>query len=461
MRCTPTFRGVLAGAGLALILAAAGETAAHPNGRFPATTNVHFEPGKTENIYLAVTFGLLKSTDGGKTFRWVCETAIGYGGVFDPDYAVSPEGNIYANTFEGVRVSRNGGCVWEQVVGLDPELFVSEVEVGPDGRVWVTSSNGGKPNDVYVSDDGTEFRSSDLPNPIGWWSSLRTTADNPMRIYVTGFVNENEAGEKEALLRRSDDGGKTWLPIEMTGPGFDFGQESSFRLLAVSPTNADVVFAHVPGIIDPVGDALYRSEDAGVTWERVFDFRNLITSFHIRPDGETVIAASTEACPGDPDPMAKGCVQISREAGAAGSWAAAAQQPRLACIGERSDGLLFGCAANFAPDNFALGSSKDGESWDKVFRFADLVGPLECDSGTEQAQCTVSSWPAVCEMLGLCDPPDAGGGPDAAVTDDDDGSEDGDDSGGCCRVGGSGDTGWVPGLLVALFLVGWRSRKRK
>ena len=53
------------------------------------------------------------------------------------------------------------------------------------------------------------------------------------------------------------------------------------------------------------------------------------------------------------------------------------------------------------------------------------------------------------------------GGPDAAVTDDDDGSEDGEESGGCCRVGGGGDTGWVPGLLVALFLVGWSSRKRK
>jgi hypothetical protein len=155
-------------------------------------------------------------------------------------------------------------------------------------------------------------------------------------------------------------------------------------------------------------------------------------------------------------------VQISRKAGATGTWAAAAQQPRLACIGERSDGLLFGCAANFAPDNFALGSSADGETWEKVFRFADLVGPLECESGTEQAQCTVASWPGVCEMLGLCDPPDSGAGPDAAVTDDDDGSDDdGGESGGCCRVGGSGDTGWVPGLLVALFLVGWRSRKRR
>jgi len=459
MRRTPLAPAILAGAGLALAIAAGGATAAHANGRFPATTNIHFGPGKSETLYLAVTFGLLKSTDGGKSFHWVCEKAIGYGGVFDPDYAVSAEGNIYANTFEGVRVSRNGGCVWEQVVGLDTELFVSEVEVGPDDRVWVTSSNGGKPNEVYVSDDGTEFTTSNLTNPIGWWSSLRTTPADPLRIYVTGYVNENAAGEKEALLRRSDDGGKSWETLDMTG--FDFGQLSAFRLLGVSPTEPDVLFAHVPGIIEPVGDALYRSDDAGVTWVRVLEFRNLITSFHIRPDGETVIAASIDACPGDPDVMAKGCVQISRKAGAADSWAAAAQQPRLACIGERSDGLLFGCAANFAPDNFALGSSKDGENWDKVFRFADLIGPLECDSGTEQAQCTVSSWPAVCEMLGLCDPPDAGGGPDAAITDDDDGSEDGEDKGGCCRVGGSGDTGWVPGLLVALFLVGWSSRKRK
>ncbi len=459
MRRTPPARAVLAGVGLALAIAAAGAADSHANGRFPATTNIHFDPNKPETIYLAVTFGLLRSDDDGKTFHWVCEKAIGYGGIFDPDYAVSPEGNIYANTFEGVRVSRNGGCVWEQVVGLDTELFVSEVEVGPDGRVWVASSNGGKPNDVYVSDDGTEFTSSNLPNPIGFWSSLRTTPADPLRLYVTGFVNENKAGNKEALLRRSDDGGKTWQTLDMTG--FDFAEKPGFRLLGVSPTDANVLFAHVPGVLAPPGDALYRSGDGGVTWERVLEFGNLISSFHMRPDGMTVIAASIEACPGEADPKAKGCVQISHKAGALDSWAAASQQPRLACIGERSDGVLFGCAANFAPDNFALGRSEDGETWEKVFRFAELLGPLECDSGTQQAQCTVTDWPAVCDMLGLCEPPDSGPTVDSGVTDDEEDDGGDGDKGGCCRVGGGGDTGWVPGLMVALFLVGWRSRKRK
>ncbi len=462
MRRTPLARAVLAGAGLALATAAAGATATHANGRFPATTNIHFDPAETETIYLAVTFGLLKSTDGGKSFRWVCETAIGYGGVFDPDYAVSPEGNIYANTFEGVRVSRNGGCLWEQVVGLDTELFVSEVEVGPDGRVWVTSSNGGQANDVYVSEDGTEFTTANLPNPTGWWSSLRTTAADPQRIYVTGYVNENEAGEKEALLRRSVDGGKTWEALDLTGFD-DLAQASTFRLLGVSPMDENVVFAHVPGITEPIGDALFRSGDGGVTWERILEFRNVISSFHIRPDGQTVIAASIDACPGEPDPMSKGCVQVSSKAGAAGSWAAAAEQPRLACIGERSDGVLFGCAANFAPDNFALGRSEDGQAWEKVFRFADLVGPLECESDSEQAQCSVTTWPGVCEMLGLCEPADSGPPPagDDDGSEDDDGGGDDEERGGCCRVGGSGDTGWVPGLVVALFLFGWRSRRRR
>ncbi|HTE54256.1 MAG TPA: hypothetical protein VK698_25550 [Kofleriaceae bacterium] len=453
MRCPSFARAALIGAGLAAIAAAAGAPDAGANGRPPATTNVRFRPGDEQEIFLPVTFGLLKSTDDGASFRWVCEATVGYGGTFDPDYAVDGAGDIYATTFEGLRVSRDGGCTFETIGGvLDEEKFVSEVEIGPDGRVWAATSTGGGPNDVYVSADGSEFVSAGLPQEKAWWLSVRTTPADPMRVYVSGFLPDDTTTDPLALLRRSIDGGQTWeeLPVDQ----FAFIDRRDLYLVGVSPTDADVLFARVVGAVEPAGDALYRSGDGGLNWTRVAEFGDAISSFLIRTDGQTVIAASTNGCPGDAEPDLKGCVRISHDGGV--EWQLAAEQPRLACLGERSDGTLFGCGANWEPDNFALGSSTDGETWDKVFRFSETTGPLDCPAETQQAECAALTWPTLCVMFGICDDLDASvGGPDAGEP------SDGGDGGGCCRVGGgTTDASWVPGLLVVLFGLVWRSRAR-
>src|ERR687888_242328 len=92
-------RALLAGTLLAFVLAGAGATASRANGRLPALVNVRFQPNSSDTIIVAATFGLLISRDGGQSFRWVCEMAVGYGGIngsnFDPDYAVNSEGDIY------------------------------------------------------------------------------------------------------------------------------------------------------------------------------------------------------------------------------------------------------------------------------------------------------------------------------------------------------------------------------
>ena len=39
----------------------------------------------------------------------MCEAAVGYGGTFDPDYAYSPTGALFATTFNGLNVMRTAG----------------------------------------------------------------------------------------------------------------------------------------------------------------------------------------------------------------------------------------------------------------------------------------------------------------------------------------------------------------
>jgi photosystem II stability/assembly factor-like uncharacterized protein len=429
-------------AGLAGVGAAMDAGWSHANGRPPDTTGVGFPPGDDATIILPATFGLLISTDAGDSFRWVCEDAIGYSGMFDPDYAVTAGGALYANSHQGLRLSEDGGCTWRTIGGvLDGDPYISEVEVGPDGRVWVATANGGAPNDVYVSSDGESFASANLPADGSWWVSLRTTAADPDRIYVSGFEPHEGDEPDSALLRRSDSGGATWdeLPVG----DFAFGAQPDLLLAGVSPTDPDVVFARAVLAVEDSGDALYRSSDGGESWQQVAIFAEKVSAFLIRPDGRTVIAGSVGACPEDiaggvaPE---HGCVRISRDAGV--TWTRAEQEPRLACIGERGDGVLFGCGASFGADHFALGRSDDGETWDGVFRLEETAGPLACPASTAQAECALRTWPTQCEPLDACPPAGGEGG--------------GGDDGGCCRVGEQSGGGWLPCAVLVLIL--WRRR---
>jgi photosystem II stability/assembly factor-like uncharacterized protein len=462
MRCFSLARAAMAGAVVAIAAAAASSPAALANGRPPATTNVVLPPEDDQTFLVPATFGLLKTVDGGGTFHWVCENAIGYSGTYDPDYAIGADGSIYVTTFDGLKVSRDGGCTWEPVEGISQELYVAEVEVGPDGRVWAATGQHDQPNDVYVSEDGGRFASSGAALENGWWASLRVAQDGKQqRIYVTGLLPDDpatkEKDEEAALLSRSVDGGETWEPLEVTD--FEFDDTQQLYLLGVSPMDADIVFARIAGAVEPNGDTVYRSDDGGQNWELVLTFANKISAFHIRPDGQTVIVGTMNACPGEAPPDSKGCVRISRKAGAPDTFVAAKEQPRLACLGERSDGMLFGCGDNWEPDNFALGSSPDGETWTKIYRFSETAGPLSCDSGTEQATCSIELWPPLCETFGICQPQAPDAGPSASDAGGSDGEDDGGgDSGGCCRVGGGSDVTWVPGVLFVLFL--FRRRRR-
>lgn len=61
-----------------------GALGAQANGRPPATNGVTFRPGDPDSLYIATTFGLLISHDGGCTVRWVCESNLGYGAAGIP-----------------------------------------------------------------------------------------------------------------------------------------------------------------------------------------------------------------------------------------------------------------------------------------------------------------------------------------------------------------------------------------
>lgn len=448
---------------------------AHANGRIPASVNTRYQPGNDTRILLPATFGLLISEDDGASFRWICEDTIGYGGTYDPDYAINEAGHIFATTFGGLRVSKDDGCTFEDTQFYDDptggsspvlleDIWVGEVEIASDGKIWAATSTGTGKNNIFVSTDGTTFNGSNLFDEVAWWKSLRVAPSNPNVLYVSGFlvatVDPNTGDvitPAEALLYYSNDGGASW--VERATDDFTFGTQPNLLIVGVSPTDPATVFARAIGVAEPTGDALYRSTDSGANWEKVLDLPDTMTAFTIRADG-SVIAATSTPCDGEPLDMPKGCVHIS-PSGAAGTFTHPSSEPRMACVGERSaDGALFACGSNWDPDNFALGRSSDnGQTWSKVVRFSEIAGPLECPSGTAQFECQTLTWPSLCQQLGICAPADGGPGADGSVVNVGDAGTGG-GGGGLCGCQTSSRAGSAL-LWMALVALGLARRRRR
>ncbi len=414
------------------------------NGRFPSPRRVLLDEARPGTILLPSTFGLLLSRDDGETFHWVCESAIGYSGTYDPDYVIAADGSIYATTFEGLVVTRDGGCTWNLIPGAMPGLWVGAVEITPDGAIWAATSSGGKVNDVYVSrDDGATFAPTGLLHDAAWWKSLKHAPSNSDRVYVSGYKIANADGggdfeQPKALLYRSDDGGDSW--IELSVDDFAFGTQPYLTILGAMPDDPDAVFARVEEWDDAVGDRLYRSTDAGESWTKVLERGDAIDGFLIPRVGTTLVAGTVNDG-----------VHISTDRGA--TWTEPPMQPKMACIAQRSDGTLYGCGANWDPDHFALAKSNDAHSWEKVFQFQDIAGPLECDPGTIQHDgCAAILWPSLAKQLGV--PLDGDAGPSGAA----DSAPPGADGGNGVDDPNGGGCGCSTGLAAVFFVLPWRRR---
>ncbi len=386
---------------IALLLGLA--TSARANGRLPATVNVQCAAGDENFILLPATFGLLLSRDGGQSFQWVCEEAIGYGGTYDPDYAISAAGWIYATTFAGLRVSKDGGCTFETLTTPFQNKWVGEIDFSSDGRLWATTSTGGTTNDVFVSDDGQSFSSVGLEASDTWWLSLKAAPGQAGRLWVAGYKPAQPNIPATARLVRTDDGGKHWKELPVSD--FKLQPTSQIYLEAVANSDPDLVFARVFRAKEPEGDALYRSLDGGETWTQVLEMPRTIRAVLLRGDDKTLLAGSDLPCAGDDPKVQKGCVMIAHDVDhpATPKFVATASQPKMACLTERPDGTLLACGSNWEPDRFGLGVSSDGASWEPIMRFADIAGPLECGAATVQStSCARIQWPSLCEQLGLC-----------------------------------------------------------
>jgi uncharacterized protein (TIGR03382 family) len=382
------------------------------------------------------------SHDDGANFYWVCEQNIGYEGTFDPKYRIGAGGQIYATTFEGLRVSRDGGCSFSTATeGQSPKsagylagVWVDAIDVGSDGAVWVATAEAGRPNDVYRStDDAMTFSPLGLASTTVWWKSVVVAPSNAQRAYVTGYQVTQTGPDGGPIpptvhLFRTDDGGANWTMLGIAA--FNLGTSPLLLAEAVATDDPQLVFVRSVRAVLPMGDKLYRSTDAGETFTEVLTTTDTIRDVVMRADGTVLVATQM------------GGVHRSTDRGA--TFQTIADLPQAACLGDRGD-ALFACGANWEPDFFALGRGNDAVSWSQVFRFVQMKGPLSCPVGTMQRDlCEARLWPSIAEDFGIVPP---GGEPAPR------------EPGGCCDAQAAPVAPALGGVLVALGLL-VRRRKR-
>lgn len=406
MRTAPGSGALGVGLAVALAVSLGFAPRASANGRFPASSSVIFSPADEDTIFVRVTFGLLVTKDRGRTWRWICERAIGFSGPEDPSYVITKSGAVVAGLFDGLRVSRDGGCTWSPVK-TDATVFV-DVTARADGAVVALASSYDRHGDagslyksqVWLSTDDARSFTAVGPrlDPTLLAESVEVSSSDPSRMYVSAVRGED--APRQGVLLVSTDGGAHWqeraLKLEP--------KELAPFIAAVDAKRADRLYVRTSA--SPENPTrLLVTDDAGKTYRKLLAAKGPLLGFALANDGATVWA-------GGPDD---------------GLFMGAADAPALAptsalkvqCLA-RSGDLLWACSSEAS--GFIVGTSRDdGGAFDARLHLRDIAGPIACGEGTAVARECESDFRKLKNELGLNDAvdggADAGARPPARVED--------------------------------------------
>ena len=259
---------------------------AEMSGRVAALAGV-MEEGRNTLYVGSASGGVWKSIDGGSNFRPIFdrEKVQSVGALaIDPS---NPK-NIWVGTGEswirnsasmgdGVYKSTDGGDNWSNV-GLPNSERIAKILVDPtDGNTVYTCVTGHAFNDspdrgVYKTSDGGKNWTKVLAgaNASTGCAMLSMNKAEPGTLYATMWDYRRQAwtfrsGGPGSGIFKSVDKGEHWKEIDQTSakglPAKPYGRIA----LAVAPSNPKVVYAN----IECSESALYRSNDAGMSWTRM------------------------------------------------------------------------------------------------------------------------------------------------------------------------------------------------
>jgi len=231
--------------------------------------------------------GVWKTVNDGTTWTPVFDDqgsySIGYVALDPNDASVVWVGSGESNSQrsvawgDGIYRSDDGGKNWQNL-GLKKSEHIGRVVVDPrDSKVVYVAAEGplwgpGGDRGLYKTTDGGKS-----------WKAVLTISENtgvgdvamdpsnPDIVYAAAYQRRRHVytlidGGPESAIYKSTDAGVTWNKLKSGLPTVDLGRIG----LAVSPADPNVVYATIEAA-DAKG-GIFRSTDKGATWERCNEF---------------------------------------------------------------------------------------------------------------------------------------------------------------------------------------------
>jgi hypothetical protein len=342
---------------------------ARANGALPATIQVLLPPSAPDTIIVATNFGVISSTDGARSWRWICEHGLGLQGGLSLQgkayqLTAPPEGRLLALANAGLVMSGDRACGWtlvldqETIIPLDyfPDpvdparvvaLGISRAQQGTYQLAAVTT--GMPPRIIYTAPAGHEL------------STVEVARSDPRIIYTTLYPRDPLA---PGLLARSSDAGATWTMVTPAGAGRDLG------ILGVDPADPQRLY-----LLEKAGDGdrLQISSDGGQTLRMARAPGRIMSSFARLADGHLLVGWAD---------IDRGYLDRSTDGGE--TFTELPARLRTSALAERG-GTVYAAADYFA-DGYVLGASDDqGTTWRRVMGLDDVVASAECAAASECA----------------------------------------------------------------------------
>ena len=282
---------------------------------------------------------------------WVCPEVLPQPSLYN--IAIDRGGQWWIAALGGL-YHTSDRCNFSRVAFED--MYLSQIEIDPQNRIWVSSASGYQENALWLSEDGGE--------------TFHATVDIGPDSRIYGF---SRTGEHIWMIGDKDQEPYAWYQTpEGILQAVPLPVERWYSIVAIDPNTPQQLWLSAKGDEHSlyrlhIEDGLYEVLRAGAS------FNSLIQL-------ETRMFLSTEAA-----------LFYSEDQGE--SWIQSTQKPETACL-QYKEGYIYACTHSWEDGSSVMRAAPNGLPdqwhWESVMRFEDVHSIAQCDPQSDvESQCAL------------------------------------------------------------------------